>query len=41
MNGIHMVLPNDDAQPEFGQALMHAAKAGVQIEYYAEYRLDR
>ena len=34
MNGIHMVYPNDDTQPEFGQALVRAAKAGVQIEYY-------
>jgi DNA-binding sugar fermentation-stimulating protein len=31
MNGIHMVFPNDDTQPEFGQALIRAAKAGVQL----------
>ena len=34
MNGIHMVFPNDDTQPEFGQALVRAAKAGVQVVYY-------
>ncbi len=34
MNGIHMVFPNDETQPEFGQALMRAAKAGVQVVYY-------
>ena len=34
MNGIHMVFPNDDTQPEFGQALVRAAKAGVQVSYY-------
>ena len=34
MNGIHMVFPNDDTQPEFGQALARAAKAGVQVVYY-------
>ena len=34
MNGIHMVFPNDDTQPEFGQALVRAAKAGVQVAYY-------
>ena len=34
MNGIHMVFPNDDTQPEFGQALVRAAKAGVQVTYY-------
>ena len=31
MNGIHMVFPNDDTQPEFGQALVRAANAGVQV----------
>ena len=35
MNGIHMVFPNDDTQPEFGQALVRAAKAGVQVVCYA------
>ncbi|MBR2528754.1 MAG: DNA/RNA nuclease SfsA [Blautia sp.] len=34
MNGIHMVFPNNETQPEFGQALVHAAKAGVQVAYY-------
>ena len=34
MNGIHSVLPNDETQPEFGQALARAAGAGVQIVYY-------
>ena len=28
------VAPNDDTQPEFGQALVRAAKAGVQVVYY-------
>ncbi len=31
MNGIHLVFPNKDIQPEFGQALVKAAKAGVQV----------
>ena len=35
MNGIHMVFPNDDTQPDFGQALVRAAKAGVQVAYYS------
>ena len=35
MNGIHMVFQNDDMQPEFGQALVRAAKAGVQVVYYS------
>ena len=35
MNEIHMVFPNDDTQPEFGQALIRAAKAGVQIVCYS------
>lgn len=35
MNGIHMVFPNNDTQPEFGQALARAAKAGVQVVYYS------
>ena len=34
MNGIHMVFPNNDTQPEFGQALTYAANAGVQVAYY-------
>ena len=34
MNGIHMVFPNNDTQPEFGQALTRAAKAGVQVACY-------
>jgi len=34
MNGIHIVFPNDDTQPEFGQALVRAAKAGVQVACY-------
>ena len=34
MNGIHMVFPNNDTHPEFGQALTRAAKAGVQVAYY-------
>ena len=34
MNGIHVVYPNDDTQPEFRQTLVHAAKAGVQVVYY-------
>ncbi len=35
MNGINLVFPNDETQPEFGQALIHAAKAGVQVVYYS------
>ena len=35
MNGIHMVFPNDETQPKFRQALVHAAKAGVEIVYYS------
>ena len=34
MNGIHVVFPNNDTQPEFGQALARAAKAGVQVVCY-------
>ena len=34
MNGIRKVLPNDAAQPEFGQALARAVKAGVQVGYF-------
>ena len=35
MNGIHMVFPNDGTQPDFGQALVRAAKAGAQVVYYS------
>ena len=35
MNGIHTVFPNNDTQPEFGQALVRAVKAGVQVECYS------
>lgn len=35
MNGIHMVHPNNATQPEFGQALIRAAKAGVSVIYYS------
>ncbi len=31
MNGIHTVRPNNATQPEFGQALIRAAKAGVDV----------
>ena len=31
MNGIHRVLPNEEKQPEFKEALVNAAKAGVQV----------
>lgn len=34
MNGIHLVFPNNKTQPEFGKAMIRAAKAGVQIVYY-------
>ena len=34
MNGIHKVLPNNDTQPEFGQALDRAVRAGVQAAFY-------
>ena len=34
MNGIHRVFPNDDTQPAFGEALVRAEKAGVQVVYY-------
>ena len=34
MNGIHTVFPNDEIQPEFGQALIRAVKAGVQVACY-------
>ena len=35
MNGIHRVLPNETAQPEFKEALVKAARAGVQIVCYS------
>lgn len=35
MNGIHMVFPNNETQPEFGKALVRAAKSGVQVVYYS------
>ena len=35
MNGVHMVCPNNATQPEFGQALIRAAKAGVSVLYYS------
>ena len=35
MNGIHRVLPNEAAQPEFKEALVKAAKEGVQIVCYS------
>ncbi len=34
MNGIHLVFPNVETQPEFKEALVRAAKAGVQIVCY-------
>ena len=34
MNGIHLVFPNNKTQPEFGRALVAAAKAGVEVGYY-------
>ena len=35
MNGIHRVMPNEAAQPEFKQALVKAAREGVQIVCYS------
>ena len=35
MNGIRRVLPNVETHPEFGQALAHAAKAGVEVVSYS------
>lgn len=35
MNGIHMVHPNNATHPEFGKALIRAAKAGVSVIYYS------
>ena len=34
MNGIYRVLPNEEKQPEFKEALVNAAKAGVQVAFY-------
>ena len=34
MNGIHLVFPNNKTQPEFGRALVAAAKAGVEVIYH-------
>ena len=34
MNGSRTVLPNNETQPEFGQALQRAAEAGVQVAFY-------
>ena len=35
MNGIHRVMPNEAAQPEFKEALVKAAREGVQIVCYS------
>ena len=35
INGVHLVYPNNAIQPEFGQALIRAAKAGVGIISYS------
>ena len=35
MNGIHKACPNNATQPEFGQTLIRAAKAGVSVIYYS------
>lgn len=34
MKGVKWFAPNVDTQPEFGEALVHAAKAGVEIHAY-------
>ena len=34
MNGIRRVLPNDETHPEFGQALLRAAAAGVKVLFF-------
>ena len=34
MNGICRVFPNNDTQPAFGEALVRAENAGVQVVYY-------
>lgn len=35
MNGIHLVFPNNETQPEFGRELVNAARAGVRIVNYS------
>jgi len=35
INGIHMVFPNDRTQPEFGEALKDAMRAGVRVVCYS------
>lgn len=35
MNGIRLVLPNEQTQPEFGQALREAVRAGVHVVSYS------
>lgn len=35
MNGIHMVFPNDQVQPEFRRNLEQAAMAGVRVIYHS------
>ena len=34
MNGIRTVFPNDETQPEFGEALRRAVRAGVKVACY-------
>ena len=34
VNGIYRVFPNNDTQPAFGEALVRAENAGVQVVYY-------
>ncbi len=34
MNGIRVVVPNDETQPEFERALTRAIEAGVRVAYY-------
>ena len=35
MNGISLVLPNNETHPQFGEALKAAAKEGVNVECYS------
>lgn len=35
MNGIHLVLPNDQTQPQFGRTLERAREAGVKVNYHS------
>lgn len=35
MNGIHRVLPNEEKQPQFKEALVNAEEAGVQVVCYS------